>query len=347
MFGPVSATRETASRVVRSANASTSPIQRVKTPVPRTFTGKLAWLGSMVGSVFGGKEDVADRGKYFRAHLETLQWQLLQNEAQATASWTEMQRLLALTNTQLETEEDAVVALVKDVPSRPSLYETPHIVPLDGPQQQSLDAVVKNALVEVQQAKDHKTAPESVFGVAQKGDAATRFETIGTLIDNWNKSVGKPGNEDRVRFNKSTAHYSADREGRNDDARLMLGPTAFSVPREALIGTLVHEGSHGALGTADLAYIGSAVFDKLTGTVLSLRNADHFKLALDVAAARSPAPTPRVAVHGAVVSIEDSLQQGAQLCAVQVRQGQAAHGLDHPALQRRNESSRHQPGRRP
>jgi hypothetical protein len=299
-----------ATRAVRDRR---TPVQRVTTPVPRTFEG----MGASIRGLFV-TEDVADRGKYFRAHLETLQWQLLQGNLRGSASWTEMERLLGLDDRTLAAQENAVVTLVRDAPpAAPSPYAAPDVATLDGTQKQSLDDVVRTARREVSDAAGNDVALESVFGAAQKADAAAKFRAIAHLLDDWSRSVGKPGPDDRVRINRSTSHYSADCEGRGDPAtaKLMLGSEAFATPVPALVGTLVHEGSHGALGTSDLAYIGSAVFAKLTGTALSTSNADHFKLALDVAAGRAAAPQADGGGRGAVMSVEESLQQGAQLCA--------------------------------
>jgi hypothetical protein len=85
----------------------------------------------------------------------------------------------------------------------------------------------------------------------------------------------------RIRYDETATSFGASNQGLEEDSLLTLGSTAFS--REfPLPDVLVHEASHGCLGTMDIAYGAAPFFFELTGNA-ALANATHYEYAIALA----------------------------------------------------------------
>lgn len=104
-------------------------------------------------------------------------------------------------------------------------------------------------------------------------------------LDGW-----KTNQATKVEISRSDVGYGAYNQGKGAGATLTVGQdflTAGDAVERA--ATLVHEASHGALGTKDHGYMGAPYFFDLKDS-LALDNADHYKYAMLRANGRINAP---------------------------------------------------------
>jgi len=119
------------------------------------------------------------------------------------------------------------------------------------------------------------------FGKDSEATAKDNFQKIIYHLEFWKKQP-----QTRVRIKRSMGEYAALNHGFGGGSILWLGVNFFNKEdMEKNVGILIHEASHGSVGTKDHAYIGDPHFHVLQTipSNLALDNADHYKYAVALA----------------------------------------------------------------
>lgn len=284
-----------------------SPIQRVKTPA----LPNIAWIPEK-GGTWDYDEKLGTGNietlKFYKNYLLTLKWQMVTNGQKGHKLMGYLDKMLGdIASTKPEEiqtmiqEVNKLTPKAKDVPAEKK-------EPLDSKEEPVFMKIMDDTKEGIEFTRQHKDAIPQTFGDASKQKAIDNYAEIASHLTGWQKD-----SKTRVSVNRAAnAGYKAYNLGldEKDKATLTLGATFFSGDPLDTQATLVHEASHGRLGTTDIAYRDASYFSKITGG-MALKNADHYAHALVLA------KTGNVGVQAGKTPSSDLVkvfQQGMSLC---------------------------------
>jgi hypothetical protein len=225
----------------------------------------------------------ADRTVTYRNYLLTLKWELVTKGMRDSPLVRTIDALFAQDTITQDPVQALITAVRNAVPGQPRAAEQPDVLRRD--EIGAFDDAVEQALQLIDGALSSSTAIRDGFGPAAETDTKARknFDNIKAQLLRWKNSRAT-----RVRINRTPgAYFVAYALVGNDDSTLMLGAQFFQESPVKTAGTLIHEASHGCLGTTDVAYDDAPYFVLLRDQV-ALGNADNYRYAAELGAGRQP-----------------------------------------------------------
>lgn len=277
-------------RQLLQAFGTSAPVQRVKTPgLPEELPEGL------------------DLQAFFRNHLFTLKWQLATQRLRDSPEMQEVDRQLALAERGEPLIRGDLEALIASVE-----LATPSAKATTPTREETLSpeeiVVLKGLLSEAAQLADHLSRDLSVLAEVFGNSAAAAAKNFGLIkvhLESWRADP-----QTRATIDRTSTGFGAFNVGVDDKSKLTLTPRFATDERASVLRTLIHEASHGKVGTKDLAYLSAPYFLKVTDS-LALNNADHYAYAA-LRHGGSPALLP--VAEAAVPTVEQAFQRATNVC---------------------------------
>lgn len=167
----------------------------------------------------------------------------------------------------------------------------------------ALNDMLQRAQKNIEVALNNVKALESAFGASQEtiSRAKDNFQKIIKHLTFWSEepeprglfSLWSEKPKPRVQIHRSDVRFAALNHGDRGQSVLQLGKNFFAPQDfESNVGTLIHEASHGSVGTKDHAYREAPYFFMLKNVPpnLALENADHYEYAVALAMGQEKEP---------------------------------------------------------
>lgn len=287
---------------------SSDVVQRVKTPkLPATEWNSLSeWFSK--GTDSGKLGQGIDDDQVYRNYLLVMKWQLATNASPTNPLVAEVNNLLDQKTPLNRAEVEKLIGKVNNATPNATSSTPEKPERLNSQEEKDFDVKMNMACTKLDATVTHKDAVETTFQgkeTSSKQDAINGYTSIRSHLKQWQKDV-----KTHVQINRADkAGYSAFNLGSGANSKLMLSDDFFKEDDLSLAGTLIHEASHGILGTTDLAYMSAPYFSKLKDS-LALKNADHYAHAVHVAEGKGSTVT----VSGAKTEFLQKFQQALSLC---------------------------------